>query len=191
MKHKLFQKKIEIERWLDNCEIENYELVKDSLYGFVVDVTGSVFLSSFKSKTIDVKFNVVLGNFTCWATQLTSLRGCPEAVVGSFDCSGNYLVNLLDAPKEVAGDFNCSSNQLVTLEGIAKNIKSLNCESNQLTHIDSIYFAALENFNFQKNPLPQSILQANSVEELKRILERDTLHFMLDAQTVKGKTLKI
>lgn len=51
--------KEEIIAWLDRYKVENYTLIEDAQYGFVVDVARSVDLKNKKLSMITIKFNVV------------------------------------------------------------------------------------------------------------------------------------
>lgn len=128
----MLKEKQDIINWLDKNQVKNYWLVEDSQYGFVVDVEGSVRLSA----AIEVKFNKVRGNFSCYDAGLTTLLGAPDFVSGDFNCSNNNLTSLMYAPKVVQGSFYCNSNQLTSLVGIP-NVegRSLDCSNNKIVSL--------------------------------------------------------
>ena len=100
----LLKKRNEIEEWLDSYNIRNYELIKSSKYGYVVNVNGDVKLSRLNLKKIEVKFNYILdGCFTCSNNQLESLEGCPNTIEGDFFCYSNELTieSLKYLPKKI------------------------------------------------------------------------------------------
>ena len=51
----LLRKKEEIEDWLNQYEIRNYEMIEDHKYGYVVNINRSVDLYNKKLKNIDVE----------------------------------------------------------------------------------------------------------------------------------------
>ena len=61
----LLKEKEEIEAWLNQYKIQNYELKKDKEYGYVVNVNNNVDLTNKNLKNIDVKFNEINGYFDC------------------------------------------------------------------------------------------------------------------------------
>ncbi len=133
---KFLNNKKDIAFWLDNHDINNYEIVESPFYGFVVNVEGSVKLGARKLPCIAVKFERVTGDFFCELNSLTSLAGSPSYVGGDFDCSHNLILSLIDSPKHVGGDFWCSSNKIKSLEGIPTKVgKSFLCINNYLTSL--------------------------------------------------------
>ena len=128
----LLRKKEEIEAWLNQYNVKNYELIEDDTYGYVVNVNDNVNLSSKKLKNIEVKFNKVK-NFFCDDNELESLQGCPEIVEKNFTCSNNKLITLEDCPKTIERDFYCDRNKITSLKGCPKIVKGyFNCEKNYL-----------------------------------------------------------
>ena len=104
----LLKNKIEIEKWLNKYNIKNYELFEDKEYGYIVNVNGSVNLYTKNLKSIEVKFNIVKGDFLCNNNKLKNLEGCPEIIKRNFYCNNNKLNSLNYGPKIVDGFFNCS-----------------------------------------------------------------------------------
>lgn len=146
----ILRHKEEIIDWLRGQRIDNYTLIKDERYGFMVNSREDIHISELK-----VKFNLIEGHFNCSSANLTSLehgpnfvtknylcrnnrltnlKGGPERVGGNFDCSFNQLVDLRGSP-EVWGNFICSNNQLVSLEGVSGFIDGLNCSFNNVENL--------------------------------------------------------
>src|SRR6476646_9020402 len=94
--NQLLKNKKDIIDWLNMHNIENYSLVEDKKYGYLIDIYGSVNLSNQGIIKIEVKFNCINVNFFC---------------------SNNKLISLEAAPKKIGGDSYCNNNQLITLEG--------------------------------------------------------------------------
>lgn len=84
----------------------------------------------------DMSTVTILGSFTCYHNQLTSLTGAPKQVGGGFNCTASQLTSLMGAPENVGGDFNCSHNQLTNLTGAPKHVGGkFYCVHNQLTSL--------------------------------------------------------
>ena len=132
----LLKNKEDIIKWLDRNKIENYTLIENTEYGYVVDVEGYVDLSNKKLLRIEVKFNKIKGSFYCNRNQLETLEGAPLAVGGIFDCSYNKLTSLDGAPLEVGRNFFCHKNpQLGEYQNMTNfnEIKAL-LEKDKLSH---------------------------------------------------------
>lgn len=119
----LLTDKYDIEQWLIKNKVQNYVLVPDEKYGFVVNTHGSVDLSRKGLTCIEVKFNEIVKGFNCCQNQLTSLEGCPEIVHLNFNCAHNNLTSLEFCPQEIGGDFNCSNNYIASLEFIPNKME--------------------------------------------------------------------
>ena len=155
----LLRKKEEIKAWLKKNNIENYELIPNEEYGYIVNVNRDVSLFNCKLKNIEVKFNKIKGNFSCFRNQLESLEGCPEIISGFFDCSENKLKTLEGCPEIVKGDFYCRNNNL-TMEGLKYLPKEVN--SDYMNISDNEKLGSLQNItNFQN--------MKNKVEEMLNI----------------------
>ena len=102
----------------------------------------------------DMSTVTILGSFTCYHNQLTSLMGAPENVGGNFNCSHTQLTSLMGAPKHVGGDFNCSHNQLTNLTGAPKHVGGkFYCVHNQLTSLMGAPENVGDNFDCDHNQL--------------------------------------
>ena len=86
---KFYKDKQQIINWLNKYKVENYTLIPDEQYGFIVNVNGDVDLSDKKLLNIPVKFSKVSGNFYCGYNKLTSLEFSPQTVGGNFSCNYN------------------------------------------------------------------------------------------------------
>ena len=128
----LLKNKIEIEKWLNKYKIKNYELIPDEKYGYVVNVNENVYLNNKNLKSIDVKFNIIHGDFDCSTNCLTSLNGCPKIVNKDFYCFNNELKTLEYSPEIVGKDFFCSNNDLISLNKVKIIKGSFYCNNNNL-----------------------------------------------------------
>lgn len=137
----LLKDKQDIIDWLENYGVENYTLVADTEYGFMVDVDGMVFLSYSKLESIKIKFNVVTGAFYCSNNQLNNLLGAPNVVGGSFECQNNQLTTLEGGPESAGGNYYCQNNLLTSLQYCPKTILAgfeFCCSNNRLLNLDYI-----------------------------------------------------
>jgi len=106
-----------ITAWLDAYGVKNYILIPNKDDGLIVNVNGDVDLGGKKLNSIPVKFNHVMGSFSCIRNNLTSLEGSPCTVDKSFVCEHNELMSLDFSPQNVGENFNCNYNFLTTLKG--------------------------------------------------------------------------
>lgn len=168
--NKFFKNKTQIIDWLERNEIENYELLPDNEYGFVVNTNSGVDLNGRSLKFIPVKFNIAKWNFDCSNNQLTSLEFSPVKVERTFSCSNNLLSSLEGAPQECAY-FYCYYNRLTSLKGAPKKVIGFSCGSNKLKSLEYCPEKIMFEFNFQLNLietldfLPQEVGGQLSVEE--------------------------
>jgi hypothetical protein len=119
----------EIHKFCDTFKIINYT-INDG----IVDVNGSVYISSSPLTKLPVRFGIVTEEFECGHNNLTTLEGCPSQVGDYFACNGNQLTSL--EPQIVGGDFYCDDNKLIDLTGCPKELGGdLYCEQNPIGSI--------------------------------------------------------
>jgi len=206
IKNQFFSDKSDICMWLYQMGVVDYTLIKDPMYGFVVDVGGGVDISNRGLRFIQVKFNTVEGSFTCSNNQLqtllgspmnvgvgfycnnnnlTSLKGCPVNIERSFTCSHNEIESLIGAPKEIKGDFGCSHNLLISLEGAPLTVGgAFACTNNLIAdfkfcpkHVGGDFFCS-EN---------KDLGDAQNIHNFKNIFKRH-LH-ILEIERIKQEKL--
>lgn len=130
------QRRVMIEKWLKEYNINNYTINDD----LTIDVRGDVDIYAMSSKEFPeyIQFDIVKGDFYCNHNRLTSLKGAPSKVEGSFYCSYNQLTSLEGAPKEIRKDFYCNNNQLTSLEGAPKEVgESFDCRNNKVSFTEN------------------------------------------------------
>lgn len=168
--NKLLKDKSDIIDWLKKYRIENYTLIADTCYGFVVNVEGDVDISRMDLEHIPVQFGTVSGNFYCHYNKLTSLEvvlhqqveilivvvitglyGCPKSIGGHFNCNKNQLTSLKNCPTSVGGYFYCIENKIINLEFLP--------------------ISAGENFYCYNNP---ALREYQDITDLKKIREKAT-----------------
>jgi hypothetical protein len=117
-----------IKFWCGLLELKNYEIING-----LVNVNGSVDISSRNFDKIPIKFGFVTGDFNCSHNILKTLEGSPVKVGRSFNCVFNNLTSLIGGPKEVGEIFYCQNNNLSTLEyGPLKIGIDLECYKNPI-----------------------------------------------------------
>jgi len=168
--NQVLKTKSEISQWLKRMHIQNYQLIPEAQYGFVVDVEGDVILGERNLTQIPIQFNQVSGDFFCHDNQLTSLYGSPKSVRGDFGCMRNCLKNLKYSPHFVGGNFYALSNRLTSLEGCPKIVGgSFFCGLNQLKNLDYCPAQVGGDFSCSGNPLlgeSQSVLDFSEIKKI-------------------------
>ncbi len=101
------------------------------------------------------------GNFDCFATNITSLKGCPTTVIGSFNCTLTKISSLEGCPSTVTGDFDCSYNDITSLHNIHKLLSSVGGNlvlPNIKQCVLGLLFVKVGKFEFVNNPTLTDIL---------------------------------
>ena len=152
--------KHDIQTWLINNDIEDFEILPD----LSINVDNDVDLEGKCSGHIPVKFNRVNGSFFCAHNKLSSLQGSPHHVQGAFSCDYNNLVTLDHAPTFIGSNFGCQQNSLISLKGSPQKVHgNMTCGLNQLTDLTGAPEEVTGSFNCYYNPfeslagLPQKI----------------------------------
>lgn len=142
--------------WLDSKHIQDYTLVPDDTYGFVVDVGGlGVDISNNDLKRIPIKFNIVDADFYCSHNLLYNLLGAPNIVNGVFSCTGNQLTDLEGGPEHVSSSYFCTQNKLISLAGAPTSLGGI--------------------FNCNSNPYLGQMEGVRTIEQVRAVLEKDLL----------------
>ena len=192
----LLRKKEDIKNWLDSNNVENYEIIEDEEYGYVVNVNDNVNLNHKGLESIDVKFNEINGNFLCSNNRLKTLEGCPKIVNGKFACirnelktleygpevigenyfcANNLLISLKGAPNIINGNFDCSNNLFKTLEYLPKKIGNLYIVNSLIENLEGLLdveeacFVLITFKNKEKNLLKNEIELESNVNDLNNL----------------------
>lgn len=152
-------------------------------------------------KNIPIPMGLVMGNFNCSKSELTSLENSPQVVTGNFDCHGNYLETLEGGPDSVGsasiggGTYSCSGNFLKNFEGAPATFNGYLVGVSQLgTGLDSVdglpLNARLIDITYQKNLPLLKLLQHHRVNVRTAITgERmDLLSDILDKYAGQGQS---
>jgi hypothetical protein len=146
---------MKIEEICRKYDIQNYTINPDGS----IDVIDNVKLCNNNLTELPLKFNKVVGEFSCSNNNLTSLDGSPNYIDGDFHCYNNQLENLDGSPNYIGGHFNCWGNKLTYLEGCPNYVGG--------------------KFNCFFNPLPKEIID-NPKAEMKRLNREEKLNTLLD-----------
>ncbi len=133
-----------------NLKKEDYEIIEDKHFGFLVNVFTNVNFNNKGIFWIPVKFNEVHGYFNCEQNQITSLIFAPVKVGTYFDCSHNLLKSLQYSPQIVQGDFNCANNQLKNFKYSPDSIDGIFIATNNPTE-NLIYLPKSHPFIYLNN----------------------------------------
>ena len=82
----LLKDKKEIEAWLKQYSIKNYELIEDDEYGYVVNTISDIYLNFQNLYKMEIKFNEINGNFSCNNNKLNleSLKYLPKEIISDY-----------------------------------------------------------------------------------------------------------
>lgn len=124
-----FNSPVQVSRWLDYMGIENYTINED----LSVDVDDNVVINDKRLREIEVKFNIVRGDFWCTTNNLQTLENCPTKIFGNFGCSHNYINSCVFLPK--CKHCYINHNKLLSLDGmpIDMNLNKFYCAGNILS----------------------------------------------------------
>ncbi len=128
----------DIKAWLKRHKIFDYELTKNSTYGFTVEVKGNVDLSRKNLDFIPVKFSSVKGCLFVYDNDLVSLEFCPETVGEDFYCWNNSITSLTGAPQKIGGVFNCYGNAINSLIGGPIEASQYICYNNEIESLEGV-----------------------------------------------------
>lgn len=131
IKNKQFKTVEEINKWLLEMQIYNYQINAD----LSVDAFSHVELKGKGLKYLPINFNYA-NHFDCSENELTSLIGTPKTVQGDFRCNNNKLISLENGPLLVKCDYDCSSNQITSLQGSPERVVNFDCHSNKLITLE-------------------------------------------------------
>jgi hypothetical protein len=99
-------------------KIKKYKINSDGS----IDVDGDVNLSAKYLTKLPLKFNKVIGNFTCNHNKLTTLEGCPNYITLDFHCINNKLTSLEGCPDYIGRDFIFPGNNVTIIKDYPKEV---------------------------------------------------------------------
>ena len=176
-----------IQKWLDEMNITNYQILDDS----TVNVHRSVNLKNKNLTHIPIQFRELNGTFDCSYNQLTSLAGSPLDVKASFNCSHNQLTSLEGGPSFVYNNYTSVNNKLISLKGLPKETHILYLGNNPPITLDC--FAKVHSVDCQdvSIKLPEnldSIIEFNYFTHVCKLEEEKIELFKNDYSLMTSKT---
>ena len=183
----------EIGKICERFNITNYSINNDKSIDVDDDVDFMDLYSDSYLEEFPINFNVINGEFNCFANKLNSLKGAPTEIHGDFDAGINNLNSLEYFPKYIKGNIFLRSNNLESLKFLPKNINGvLDIANNNIRNfsyfpnVKEIFYLnnnpiqklwlLFENFNFIEYFNELDIIQEN---DKKVILERLN-YFLID-----------
>jgi hypothetical protein len=200
----MYKTKEAIQAWLNHMNIKNYTINDD----LTVDVNDWVDLSKRKLTEIPVQFGTVIGCFSVWDNDLTSLKGCPFKVTESFNCSKNKLTSLEYCPQEVGHVLGFDDNLIFSVEYAPKVIGTLSLHdeitNKNILDISSLNFRYFKHDCHKANIIPMfkdfygfydkfmrpNILSLTS-QEFHAVLLKNKLQLEIPQNEVQVKRMKI
>jgi len=101
----------ETKDWLYLMKIRNFFINND----LIINVDGSVDISSQELTHIPVKFGVVNGHFDCSHNKLTTLEGSPDKVNGYYYAYYNKISNVKGLPNKILAYIDLSENNILSI----------------------------------------------------------------------------
>ncbi len=162
----LLKNKKDIIAWLGKHKIKNYKLVPSTIYGYKVDVRGSVDLSDDKFyyrsqdwqgwvryvETFRVKRWVRAGTARHKKIKFIPIKF--NIVSKTLNLNNNGLTNMRAMPKKVGKHFSMFDNSLKNLKGLPKTIGGgINLYSNKLEHLIGAPKIVYGGFNVESNSI--------------------------------------
>ncbi len=157
MANTLLSKESDIVAWLKRYKIKTYELKSDPVYGFIVNAEQDVTIK-LKGKDLAqkklVKFNQIIGDFTCAHNSLDSLDFAPSIVSGNFNAQFNDIQNFTGSTLSIVrGVCNLSCNKIDSLIGSPQTVSSLIINHNNISSWAGISQKIDKKLNISKNPI--------------------------------------
>ena len=147
---KLFESFENINEICKQYGIKNYTINTDG----TIDVNDDVWIcNTTKSshnktpyilKKLPLKFNKVIGDFSCHNNGLTTLEGSPKEIIGEFYCANNELTSFKYSPSVIhknsssyVGVFDCRNNNIKSFEYFPTRASLFNfyCDGNPIYNV--------------------------------------------------------
>ena len=99
-------------------------------------VSGSIFISKNKIKSLLGVQEVVNGSFDVYKNNLKSLKHGPKYVTDDYYCFSNKLTSLKHSPKAIKGNFYCFYNAFKNLKGSPEKVNEFECGGKNLQSLE-------------------------------------------------------
>ena len=113
-----------IELFCEEFNIKNYYINED----YSINVYQNVVLDNFIGDELPIKFNKVIGYFSCNKSNIKSFKNFPNLIELSFYFQSNTIENFHGFPKTVKGRTVLWGSTIKSLDGYNGSIKRLNIE---------------------------------------------------------------
>ena len=101
-KHRYVNQK-EIEHWLREHNVQNWTIIEDENWKYIVNVEGDVLIDDLNLDCIPFKFGQVKGNFNVSNNDMKNLIGSPDYVGGNYLCYASKLESLEGVTQKIGG----------------------------------------------------------------------------------------
>lgn len=113
-----------IELFCEEFNIKNYYINDD----YSINVYQNVVLDNFIGDELPIKFNKVIGYFSCNKSNIKSFKNFPNFIEYNIYFQGNIIENFQGFPKTVKGRIVLWNSTIKSLDGYNGSIKRLNME---------------------------------------------------------------
>ncbi len=116
-----------IELFCEEFNIKNYYINDD----YSINVYQNVVLDNFIGDELPIKFNKVIGYFSCNKSNIKSFKNFPNFIEENIYFQGNIIENFHGFPKIVNGRIVLWGSIIKSLDGYNGSVKRLNIEDKE------------------------------------------------------------
>ena len=116
-----------IELFCEEFNIKNYYINEN----YSINVYQNVVLDNFIGDELPIKFNKVIGYFSCNKSNIKSFKNFPNFIEENIYLQGNIIENFHGFPKTVKGRIVLWNSTIKSMEGYNGSIKRLNIEDKE------------------------------------------------------------
>ncbi len=113
-----------IELFCEEFNIKNYYINDD----YSINVYQNVVLDNFIGDELPIKFNKVIGYFSCNKSNIKSFKNFPNFIEENIYLQGNIIENFHGFPKKVKGRIFLWGSTIKSLDGYNCSLKTLFCD---------------------------------------------------------------
>ncbi len=116
-----------IELFCEEFNIKNYYINEN----YSINVYQNVVLDNFIGDELPIKFNKVIGYFSCNKSNIKSFKNFPNFIEENIYLQGNIIENFHGFPKKVKGRIFLWGSTIKSLDGYNGSVKRLNIEDKE------------------------------------------------------------